>query len=119
MVILSTDLSIHESLYFRWPKRCKPGKAIGADRGRLKPIILPAKNGANGLSIACSDIIIRNLTTKYAGNDGFNIYRDRCGIRLEKVADNPVRTNLSVPTRPRKWKSLIPKLHGTGPSPAA
>ena len=73
------------SLYFRWPKGCKPGKAIGADRGRFKPIILPAKNGVNGVSIACSDIIIRNLTVKYAGNDGFNIHGDRAGIRLENV----------------------------------
>ena len=73
------------SLYFRWPKGCKPGKAIGADRGRFKPIILPAKNGVNGVSIACSDIIIRNLTVKYAGNDGFNIHGDRRGIRLENV----------------------------------
>ena len=74
-----------ESVYFRWPKGCKPGKAIGADRGRFKPIILPAKNGVNGVSIACSDIIIRNLTVKYAGNDGFNIHGHRRGIRLEKV----------------------------------
>ena len=73
------------SLYFRWPKGCKPGKGIGADRGRFKPIILPAKNGVNGVSIACSDIIIRNLTVKYAGNDGFNIHGERRGIRLENV----------------------------------
>ena len=37
------------------------------------------------MSIACSNIIIRNLTVKYAGNDGFNIHGDRRGIRLEKV----------------------------------
>jgi len=73
------------SLYFRWPKGCKPGKAIGADRGRFKPIILPAKNGVNGVSIACSNIIIRNLTVKYAGNDGFNIHGHRRGIRLENI----------------------------------
>ena len=73
------------SLYFRWPKGCKPGKAIGADRGRFKPIILPAKNGVNCVSIACSNIIIRNLTVKYAGNDGFNIHGHRKGIRLEHV----------------------------------
>ena len=73
------------SLYFRWPKECKPGKAIGADRGRFKPIILPAIKGVNGVSIACSNIIIRNLTVKYAGNDGFNIHGDRRGIRLENV----------------------------------
>ena len=73
------------SLYFRWPKGCKPGKAFGADRGRFKPIILPAKNGVNCVSIACSNIIIRNLTVKYAGNDGFNIHGHRKGIRLEHV----------------------------------
>ncbi|MBT6849703.1 MAG: hypothetical protein HOA16_00790 [Opitutae bacterium] len=73
------------SLYFRWPKGFKPGKAIGADRNRFKPIILPAKKGVNGVSIACSNIIIRNLTVKYAGNDGFNIHGDRRGIRLENV----------------------------------
>ena len=48
-------------------------------------IILPAKNGVNGVSIACSDITIRNLTVKYAGNDGFNIHGHRRGIRLEHV----------------------------------
>ena len=73
------------SLYFRWPKGCKPGKAVGADRGRFKTIILPAKNGVNCVSIACSNIIIRNLTVKYAGNDGFNIHGHRRGIRLENV----------------------------------
>ena len=73
------------SLYFRWPKGCKPGKAIGADRGRFKPIILPAKSGVNCISIACSNIIIRNLTVKYAGNDGVNIHGHRRGIRLENV----------------------------------
>ncbi len=37
------------------------------------------------MSIACSNIIIRNLTVKYAGNDGFNIHGDCRGIRLENV----------------------------------
>ena len=97
------------SLYFRWPKGCKPGKAIGADRGRFKPIILPEKNGVNGVSIACSNIIIRNLTVKYAGNDGFNIHGHRKGIRLENVR--------ALSMKLRKWRSLIPKSHGTDPSP--
>lgn len=73
------------SLYFRWPKGCKPGKAVGKDRGRFKPIILPAGNGVNGVSIAASHVIVRNLTVQYAGNDGFNIHGDRRGIRLERV----------------------------------
>ena len=92
------------SLYFRWPKGCKPGKAVGADRGRFKPIILPAKNGVNCVSIACSNIIIRNLTVKYAGNDGFNIHGHRKGIRLENVRALSCADKGSVPMRPRKWK---------------
>jgi len=104
------------SLYFRWPKGCKPGKAIGADRGRFKPIILPAKKGVNGVSIACSNIIIRNLTVKYAGNDGFNIHGDRRGIRLEKVralscADEGISahetTEMEVPDSEIAWNGSI------------
>ena len=74
------------SLYFRWPKGCKTsGKS-----GRSRPWTIQAhnftrKNGVNAVSIACSNIIIRNLTVKYAGNDGINIHGDRRGIRLEKV----------------------------------
>ena len=105
------------SLYFRWPKGCKPGKAIGADRGRFKPIILPAKNGVNCVSIACSNIIIRNLTVKYAGNDGFNIHRPSQISVWNMFGHYPVRMKGSVPMRPRKWKCLIPKSHGTDPSP--
>ena len=66
------------SLYFRWPK----------DANRAKRSEQPwtiqthgtAKNGVNAVSIACSNIIIRNLTVKYAGNDGINIHGDRRGI---------------------------------------
>ena len=39
----------------------------------------------NGVSIACSNIIVRNVTAMHAGNDGFNIHGDRHGIRLENV----------------------------------
>jgi len=67
--------SIDGSLYFRWPK----GVA------KTKSIILPSKPGTNGVSIACSHIIVRNVTAKYAGNDGFNIHGDRKGVRLENV----------------------------------
>ena len=71
------------SVYFRWPKGEKPGKSEG--RGRFKPIILPPKPGTNCVSIACSHIVIRNLTVMHAGNDGFNIHGHRKGIRLENV----------------------------------
>ena len=63
------------SLYFRWPKGIPQNK----------PIILPPKAGTNCVSIACSHIIIRNITAMHAGNDGFNIHGDRKGIRLENV----------------------------------
>ncbi|MBT3471064.1 MAG: hypothetical protein HOI65_06410 [Opitutae bacterium] len=64
------------SLYFRWPK------GISATNVKL---YLPPKAGTNCVSIACSHIIIRNLTVMRAGNDGFNIHGDRRGIRLENV----------------------------------
>ena len=63
------------SLYFRWPKGVP----------QTKRLYLPAKAGVNGVSIACSHIIVRNVTTMRAGNDGFNIHGDRRGIRLENV----------------------------------
>lgn len=63
------------TIYFRWPKGVPTGK----------PIILPPKTGTNCVSIACSHIIVRNVTAMHAGNDGFNIHGDRRGIRLENV----------------------------------
>ncbi len=63
------------SLYFRWPKGVPHNK----------PITLPPKAGTNCVSIACSHIIIRNITAMHAGNDGFNIHGHRKGIRLENV----------------------------------
>ena len=71
------------SLYFRWPEGVTPG--VGDDRSRFRPIILPPKAGTNCVSIACSHIVVRNLTVKHAGNDGFNIHGHRKGIRLENV----------------------------------
>ena len=64
------------SLYFRWPL----GKAPG--RGR---VILPPKLGTSCVTIACSYIVVRNITAKYAANDGFNIHGKWVGIRLENV----------------------------------
>jgi hypothetical protein len=64
------------ALYFRWPEGVEPGS---------QKVILPPKPGVSCVSIACSHIIVRNLTAKYAGNDGFNIHGDRKGIRLENV----------------------------------
>ncbi|MBM3858691.1 MAG: hypothetical protein FJ395_03465 [Verrucomicrobia bacterium] len=64
------------SLYFRWPAGKKPGTAR---------IILPAKEGVSCVTIACSHIIVRNITATYAGNDGFNIHGKWIGIRLENV----------------------------------
>ena len=80
------------SLYFRWPKGVSPSVTNPADpataahyRRARKKLYLPPKAGTNCVSIACSHIIIRNLTVKYAGNDGFNIHGHRRGIRLENV----------------------------------
>ncbi len=64
------------SLYFRWPKGISPTNT---------KLYLPPKAGTNCVSIACSHIIIRNLTVMRAGNDGFNIHGDRKGIRLERI----------------------------------
>jgi hypothetical protein len=63
------------SLYFRWP--------IGVPQN--KQIFLPPQTGTNCVSIAYSHIIVRNITAKHAGNDGFNIHGHRNGIRLENV----------------------------------
>ncbi|MBG89766.1 MAG: hypothetical protein CMO80_23095 [Verrucomicrobiales bacterium] len=63
------------SVYFRWP----------TDALRNKPLYLPPKAGLNCVSIACSYVIVRNVTAIRAGNDGFNIHGDRRGIRLESV----------------------------------
>jgi len=64
------------SLYFRWPVGKTPGL------GRL---VLPPKPGTSCVTIACSHIIVRNITAKYAANDGFNIHGKWIGIRLENV----------------------------------
>lgn len=64
------------SLYFRWPADKAPDKTR---------IILPPKPGTSGVTIACSHIIVRNLTVKYAANDGFNIHNKWVGVRLENI----------------------------------
>lgn len=63
-------------LYFRWPSKKAPGKSR---------LILPPKEGTSAVSIACSHIIVRNITAKYASNDGFNIHGKWVGIQLEDV----------------------------------
>ena len=37
------------------------------------------------MTIACSHIIVRNVTAKHAANDGFNIHGKWVGVRLENV----------------------------------
>lgn len=63
-------------IYFRWPEGKQPFTA--------KIVLLP-KPWTNGVTIACSHIIVRNVTAKYASNDGFNIHNKWVGIRLENV----------------------------------
>jgi hypothetical protein len=64
------------SLYFRWPAGKQPGRAR---------VLLPPKPGTSCVTIACSNIIVRNLTAMHAANDGFNIHGRWTGIRLENV----------------------------------
>jgi hypothetical protein len=64
------------SLYFRWPT----SKSVGSGR-----ILLPPKPNISCVTIACSHIIVRNVTAKHASNDGFNIHGAWVGVRLENV----------------------------------
>lgn len=64
------------SLYFRWPEGRSPADTR---------IILPPKAGVSAVTIACSHIIVRNITARHAANDGFNIHGKWVGIRLEQV----------------------------------
>jgi hypothetical protein len=64
------------SSYFRWPK----GKSPGENR-----VILPPAGLTSCVTVACSHIIVRNITARHAGNDGFNIHGKWIGIRLENV----------------------------------
>ncbi len=64
------------SCYFRWPA----DKPVGSRR-----VIMPAKPGVSCVTIACSHIIVRNITARHAGNDGFNIHGAWVGIRIEHV----------------------------------
>lgn len=63
-------------LYFRWPEGKTPGMA--------RIIRLPGKL-ESCVVIACSHITVKNITAKYAANDGFNIHGHRVGLRLENV----------------------------------
>lgn len=65
-----------DALYFRWPTNVAPGAAR---------LILPPKPGISAVTIACSNIIVRNVTARFASNDGFNIHNAWTGIRLENV----------------------------------
>ena len=64
------------SLYFRWPASKRPGSAR---------VLLPPKAGMSCVTIACSHIIVRNITARHAANDGFNIHGRWTDIRLENV----------------------------------
>ena len=64
------------SLYFRWPTNKAP------ESTRL---ILPPNVGVSAVTIACSNIVVRNITAKHAANDGFNIHGKWTGIRIENV----------------------------------
>lgn len=62
------------SFYFRWPTGKSP------DQGR---VILPPQKLISGVTIACSHIVVKNITAMHAGNDGFNIHGAWVGIRVE------------------------------------
>lgn len=62
------------SFYFRWPAGKSPGK---------NRVILPPKGLTSGVTIACSHIIVKNITSMHSGNDGFNIHGAWVGIRVE------------------------------------
>lgn len=64
------------AIYFRWPAGRKPGES---------KIILPAPGTVSAVTIACSHIIVKNVTAMHAGNDGFNIHNNWLGIRLENI----------------------------------
>ena len=64
------------SVVFRWPAGKMPGQAR---------IIAPPEPGTSCVTIACSHIVVRNITVRHAANDGFNIHGGWVGIRLEHV----------------------------------
>lgn len=64
------------SVYFRMP--------LAKTFGQCK-IILPPMPGTSCVSIQASYVTVRNLTAKYAANDGFNFHGSSQGIRLENV----------------------------------
>jgi hypothetical protein len=64
------------SFYFRWPTGKSPEK---------NRVILPPTPGISCVTVACSHIIVKNITAKHASNDGFNIHNKWVGIRLENI----------------------------------
>ncbi len=69
------------SFYFRWPA----GKNPNSSSSDIDRVILPPKPGISCVTIACSHIIVKNITAKHASNDGFNIHNKWVGIRVENV----------------------------------
>jgi hypothetical protein len=63
-------------IYFRWPEGVAPGS---------QRIILPPATLQSCVTIACSHIIVKNVTAMHAANDGFNIHGYWQGIRIENV----------------------------------
>lgn len=63
-------------LVFRWPAEKNPATSR---------LILPPAAGVSAVTIACSHVIVRNVTARYAANDGFNIHGGHVGIVLENV----------------------------------
>lgn len=64
------------SIYFRWPTGKKP---------EASKVLLPPKPATSCVTIACSHVIVKNITAKHAANDGFNIHGKWVGIRLENI----------------------------------
>lgn len=63
-------------LVFRWPAGPDPATAR---------LVLPPREGTSAVTIACSHVIVRNITATHAANDGFNIHGGWVGIVLEDV----------------------------------
>lgn len=61
---------------FRWPKDKMPDAAR---------IIIPPKGNVSCVTIACSHVVVKNITATHAANDGFNIHGGFVGIRLENI----------------------------------
>jgi hypothetical protein len=78
-------------------ERLAPGQAGFTESGGLvfrRPagkdpatsrLTLPPREGTCAVTIACSHVIVRNITATHAANDGFNIHGRWVGIVLEDV----------------------------------